>query len=134
MVEGDEDVVDLAGDVAFQASDDLGFGQAFLGAAFGVGAAAGVVAEPVEHHDVEGVVGVAVAAAVEAVSVGAAAAGRDRGDAAQVGERGFGGDPVGVVAGAGEELAGDFGPDTGEGESARVPPQRRAGRSRGRRR
>ena len=115
-VEGDEDVVDLAGDVAFQASDDLGFGESFLGAALGVGAASGVVAEAVEHDDVEGVVGVAVAASVESVSVGAAAAGRDRRDAAQVGERGFGGDPVGVVAGAGEELAGDLGADTAKGE------------------
>ena len=38
------------------------------------------------------------------------------GDAAQVGEGGFGGDPVGIVAGAGEELAGDLGPDAGQGE------------------
>ena len=87
-----------------------------MGAALDVGAGARVVAEPVEHDDVEGVVGVAVAASVESVSVGAAAAGRDRRDAAQVGERGFGGDPVGVVAGAGEELAGDLGADTGKGE------------------
>ena len=57
-VEGDEDVVDLAGDVAFQASDDLGFGESFVGSALGVGAASGVVAEAVEHDDVEGVVGV----------------------------------------------------------------------------
>ena len=73
-----EDAVDFAGDVAFQASDDLGFGESFLGAAFGVGAASWVVAEAVEHDDVEGVVGVAVAASVESVSVDAAAAGRDR--------------------------------------------------------
>ena len=81
-VEDDEDVVDLAGDVAFQASDDLAFGESFVGAALGVGAAAGVVAGLVEHDDVEGVVGVAVAASVESVWVGAAAAGRDRRDAA----------------------------------------------------
>jgi hypothetical protein len=87
-VEGDEDVVDLAGDVAFQASDDFGLGQSFLGAALGVGAAAGVVAEPVEHDDVEGVVGLAVAASVESVAVGTAAAGRDRRSTAQVGELG----------------------------------------------
>jgi hypothetical protein len=59
---------------------------------------------------------VAVAASVESVSVDAAAAGRDRRGAAQMGECGFGGDPVGVVAGAGEELAGDLGADTGKGE------------------
>ena len=33
-----------------------------------------------------------------------------------MGERGFGGDRVGVVAGAGEELAGDLGADAAEGE------------------
>ena len=47
-----------------------------------VDSAARVVAEPVEHDDVEGVVGVAVAASVESVSVDAAAAGRDRRGAA----------------------------------------------------
>ncbi len=57
-----------------------------------------------------------VAVLVVSVSVGAAAAGRDRRDAAQVGERGFGGDAVGVVAGAGEELAGDLGADTANRE------------------
>jgi hypothetical protein len=70
------------------------------------------VAEPIEDDDVEGVVGVAVAASVESVSVDAAAAGRDRSDTAQMGELGLGGDPVGVVAGAGQELAGDLGTDT----------------------
>jgi hypothetical protein len=87
-----------------------------LGAALGVGAASWVVAEPVEHDDVEGVVGVAVTASVESVPVDAAAAGRDGRGAAQVGECGFGGDPVGVVAGAGQELAGDLGADIGKGE------------------
>jgi hypothetical protein len=43
------------------------------------GWASWVVAEPVEHDDVAGVVGVAVTASVESVSVDAAAAGRDRG-------------------------------------------------------
>ena len=64
----------------------------------------------------QGVVGVAVAASVESVSVDAAAAGRDRRGAAQMGECGFGGGPVGVVAGAGQELAGDLGADTAKGE------------------
>jgi hypothetical protein len=58
----------------------------------------------------------AVATSVESVPMGAAAAGWDRGDAAQVCERSFGGEPVGVVAGAGEELAGDLGADAGPGE------------------
>jgi hypothetical protein len=76
-----------------------------LGSALRVGAASWVVAEPVEHDDVEGVVGVAVAASVEPVTVNAAAAGRDRRDAAQLGERGLGDDPMRVIAGAGQELA-----------------------------
>ena len=33
-----------------------------------------------------------------------------------MGERGLGGDPVGVVAGAGQELAGDLGTDTAQGD------------------
>jgi len=86
---------------SFQAPDDLGLEQSPLSAAFGVGAASGVVAESVDHDDVEGLVGVAVAASVEPMSMNAAAAGRDRGDTAQVGERSFGGNPVGVVAGGG---------------------------------
>ncbi len=87
-----------------------------MGSALCVGAASWVVAEPVADDDVEGVVCVAVAASVESVSVGTAAAGRDGRGAAQVGGCGFGGDPVVVVAGAGEELAGDLGADPGKGE------------------
>jgi hypothetical protein len=58
----------------------------------------------------------AVAAPVESVSVGAATPGRDRGDAAQVRQRSLGGDSSGVVAGTGEESAGDLGTDTALGE------------------
>jgi len=43
-VDGLESVVDFAGDVAFEAADDLGFGQPFGGASGGVGLGAGVVA------------------------------------------------------------------------------------------
>ena len=111
-----EYAVDVAGDVAPQASDDLGFGESFLGSALRVGAAPCVVAEAVEHDYVEGIAGVAVAASVESVSVHAAAAGRDRCGAAQMGEGGLGGDPVGVIAGARQELAGDLGADTAKRE------------------
>src|SRR5690242_7416970 len=45
--------VDLAGDVAFEAADDLFSGHAFFGAACGVGAGAGVPAQPAEHDPVE---------------------------------------------------------------------------------
>lgn len=50
---GSEQVVDLAGDVTLEAADDLRFGQAFGGAALGVSACAGVVAQPAEYDDVE---------------------------------------------------------------------------------
>ncbi len=62
------------------------------------------------HHEANGPL-VKVAVSVESVSVDAAAAGRDGRGTAQTDECGFGGDPVGVVTGAGQELAGDLGVD-----------------------
>jgi hypothetical protein len=54
----------------------------------------------------------AVPAAVETVPpVGLAGPGRDGAGTAELREGGFGADPVGVVAGGGEELAGDVGAD-----------------------
>jgi hypothetical protein len=65
-----------------------------------------------DHAAVERRVGLPVSTAVETVaSVGLAGPGRDRAGAAQLREGGFGPDPVGVVAGGGEELAGDVGAD-----------------------
>ena len=58
----------------------------------------------------------AVAASIESVSVGAAAAGGARRGVAEVGEGGLGGDPLGVVAGAGQKLAGDLGADNAQAE------------------
>src|SRR5829696_7296069 len=92
--QGGQRVEDLAGDVALQAADDLGLRQAFVGAALGVGAGAGVVAEAAKNDNVERVVGATVAAAIEPVAVGASAAGGDRCGAAEVREGGFGLDPV----------------------------------------
>jgi hypothetical protein len=102
-----DDLVELAGDVALEASDDLFLGQAFGGASFGVGAGAGVPAQAAQHHAVESGVGLTVAAAVEAVPGGLAGRGGNRGGAAEHGERGLGGEPVVVVAGGDQELAGD---------------------------
>jgi hypothetical protein len=48
--------------------------------------------------------------------VGASAAGGDRRGAAEVSEGGFGPDPVKVVAGADEHLAGDLGSHPGKGK------------------
>jgi hypothetical protein len=55
---------------------------------------------------VQGPVGVAVPAAVQPVPAGLARAGRDGGDAAQVGEGGLAAQPLGVLAGGDQQLAG----------------------------
>src|SRR6266508_2807126 len=56
--------VDLAGDVAFQAADDLALALAFAGAADDVVLGRLVVAHADEHDPVEGRVGLPVAASV----------------------------------------------------------------------
>ena len=55
----------------------------------------------------------AVAAAVEAVTLGFAAGVFNRADAAERAEGSFAGEPVGVVARGGEELGGADGSDAG---------------------
>src|SRR3954454_8240439 len=70
---GDECVVDLARDVALEAADDLGLGLAFGGAPRGVGARAFAAAQAADRDHVQRAVGVAAAAVVEAVAVGAPA-------------------------------------------------------------
>jgi hypothetical protein len=42
------------------------------------------------------------------VAIGASGAGSDRGDTAEVGKRGFGVQPVGIIPSGDQELAGDF--------------------------
>ena len=79
-------------------------------------AGASVVSHAAENDDVEGVVCAGVTATVKAVPAGASAAGGDRRDAAEVRDGGFGGDPVRVVAGTGEHLAGDLGSNARKGE------------------
>src|SRR5277367_2027315 len=65
---GAQVVADLAGDVALQAADDLFLGQSFVGAPGDVGAGGGVVAHPGDDDPPQGVVGLAVAAGIEAVT------------------------------------------------------------------
>ena len=60
--------VDLAGDVALEAADDLRLGLAFGRAALGVGAGGRVRAQAGEHDPPQGVVGLAVTAGVEPVA------------------------------------------------------------------
>ena len=90
-----------------------------MGAALGVSAGAWVVAEAAKNDNVERIVGATDTAAVEAVSGGASAAGRDRRGAAEVRKGGFGLDPVKIVAGADEHLAGDLGSNPGKGKQGR---------------
>ena len=112
--------VHLAGDVALEDAHDLEFGAAFDGAAFDVGTGARIVAHPGHHDPPQGVVGLTVAAAVQPVTDRLAGGGLDRGDAAEVGEGGFGGDPLGVVADGDEQQGGRVGTDTVQGEQVRA--------------
>ena len=60
--------VDLAGDVALEAADDLRLGLSFCRAALSVGACGRIRAQAGEHDPPQGVVGLAVTAGVEAVA------------------------------------------------------------------
>src|SRR5260221_10663267 len=64
--------IDLAGDVALEAADDLGLGQALGGAPLDVGAGRGVGAHPGDDDPPQGVIGLAIAAGVEAGAGGPA--------------------------------------------------------------
>ena len=87
------------------------FAEAFGDASLLVGAGAWVVAQAAEGDGVQGVVGAAVASSVEAVPAHPSGAGGDGCGAAEVSEGRFGVQPVGVVAGGGEQLGGDVGAD-----------------------
>lgn len=90
--------VDLPGDVAFQAADDVSLGQSFGAAALHVVDGALIaLGEPGHHDPPERVVGVAIAGVVEAVPAGLARRGGDRCGATQVSERFLTLDPVVVV-------------------------------------
>ena len=67
-----EEPEELSGDVALEASLDLAVGLSFGSASLGVGAGGGVVAEPAEHNDVQGLVELAIPVAVEPVMLLAA--------------------------------------------------------------
>ena len=67
-----EVLVNLAGDVALHAADDLALCSALGEAPFEVVASGLVVAHPDDGHDVESTVGGAVSAATEAVPAGGA--------------------------------------------------------------
>ena len=96
---GHDALVDLSRKEAFEAPDDLAFGSA-IGGASGDVVAGGLVESHVDDDGaIEGGVGVAVAASIEAVPAGGhPGRGRDRARAAELRERGFRTNPVGVIA------------------------------------
>jgi hypothetical protein len=103
---GDDGLVDLSGDVALQAADDLFAGLA-LGESLGhVGLGGWMPAESADDDGVERTVGLAVTAAVEPVSLLAARRRVDRGRPAERRERGGRAQQFGVVAGGGEQCHG----------------------------
>src|SRR5579862_955101 len=81
--------VEVAGEVAFEAADGFACGLAFAGSAGDVVAGGLVDAAAVDQDGVEGLVELAVAAAVEAVAVVQSARGGDRGGAGEACEGGF---------------------------------------------
>lgn len=99
----DEEVPGLAGDGSFEAAQDVFLGFAGGLQFRGVGLGARVGGQTHERDLVECPVALPVTAAVEAVSGGLSGAGGDRGGAAERGERCFGAEPVGVVAGGDQQ-------------------------------
>ena len=111
--------VDLAGDVAFQAAEDVELGQALVGPALDIGPG-GLVAVHADQGDApQGVVGSAVTSPVEPVAVGAARGRRDGGGAAEMGEGSLRAQPLGVVARGDQQLAGGLDPDASQRQRCR---------------
>jgi hypothetical protein len=110
--------------VSFERAHGFAFGLALAGAALEVGAGALVVDGAVERDRVEGVVGLAVAAAVEAVANGLAGASGLWCGAVAAGEGGLALEPAGV---AGDQLGGGDRSDPGLLEQRRVERTDQAG-------
>jgi hypothetical protein len=117
-----ESLVDRAGQVAFQAAQDVFGRQLFSGAAISVGAGRGVGGEPGAGDHAQGAVGLAVAATGEPMPFRLAAGCRDRCDPAEGGKGRLGADPVGVVADGDEQLCGGLVADTVDGDQRRACP------------
>src|SRR3712207_2887446 len=107
---GDE-LVDLSGDVAFEAADGFASGLAVGDAPVDVGACALVPAQPRYDDGVERGVGLPVAASVETASLRLAGRHFDRTDAAEGGERCLAGETLRVVADSEEQRGGGVGSD-----------------------
>ena len=112
-------VVDLAGDVALETAHDVELGQPLFGPPLDIGSGRWVAAHPDQGNAPQGVVGLAVTAAVESVAVGAARGRRDRGGAAKMGEGGLAAEPMGIVTGGHQQLPGGVDPNPGQGDQGR---------------
>jgi transposase len=86
---GAERTEDFTCQVAFQVAHDLWLRQPLLCAPFDVGTGAWAAAQPHNDGQMQGSIGCAVAAAVQPVSLGASAGGRDGRHATEVSERGL---------------------------------------------
>ena len=107
-----DSLVDLAGEEAFEASNDLTRGPAVRRAASHVFDGRLVEPHADEHGSIEGGVGVSVTAPIEPMPAGGPPGrGRDRTGAAQLRERGFGANPVGVIAEEDQHLGRGAGAD-----------------------
>ena len=110
---GHDALVDLSRKEAFEAPDDLAFGSAIGGASGDVVAGGLVESHADDDGAIEGSVGVAVAASIEAVPAGGhPGRGRDRARAAELRERGFRTNPVGVIAEDDQQLGRGVGAHT----------------------
>ena len=110
---GHDALVDLSRKEAFEAPDDLAFGSAIGGASGDVVAGGLVESHADDDGAIEGGVGVAVAASIEAVPAGGhPGRGRDWARAAELRERGFRTNPVGVIAEDDQQLGRGVGAHT----------------------
>jgi hypothetical protein len=88
--------VEVAGDVALEASLDLAVGLSFGPSPFGVGAGGWVVVQACEDDDVDRSVELAVTATVDPMSGGEPGRRGNGGDTSEAGERGFAATATGV--------------------------------------
>ena len=95
VLEGRED---LAGNVAFEATDDLGLAQSLSGAAAYVCLGPAIVTKPDHHDTIESRIGLAVAATVQPMPAGLAGGSRFRTHPAQGGEGSLGVEAFRVAA------------------------------------
>jgi len=101
-----EAVIDLAGDVTLEDSDDFGFGATLLQSALHIGLGARIRAQAGDHHPPERGVGLAIPAAIKPHAGHLARGGLDGSHAAEMGPGGLRADPPGIVADGHEQRGG----------------------------